>query len=130
MVRIRLRRVGAKKQPSYRVVVANQRDARNGRFIETIGSYDPLTDPATINIQTDRAAYWVSVGAQPSEAVGNLLKKVGVLDKEGNLLPQEPEAVGEGTAEEAEEGTVEETEEAETTEPPAAKAAEETEATV
>ncbi len=91
MVRIRLRRVGAKKKPIYRVVVANQREARNGRFIETIGLYNPLTDPETVEIKADRAAYWISKGAQPSDAVARLLKKVGVLDEQGKLAAQ-PEA--------------------------------------
>ncbi len=93
MVRIRLRRVGAKKKPTYRVVVANQRDARNGRFIETIGTYNPLTDPETVDIKADRAAYWISKGAQPSDAVARLLKKLGVLDENGKLAyVPEPEA--------------------------------------
>lgn len=77
MVRIRLRRVGAKKQPSYRIVVTDSRSPRNGRFIETIGHYNPRTEPPTVVIQHDRAAYWLQHGAQPSEAVARLLRKQG-----------------------------------------------------
>lgn len=77
MVRIRLRRVGRKKQPSYRVVVADSRDARDGRYIEIIGFYNPRTEPATMTLKEDRALYWLSVGAQPSEAVQRMLDKLG-----------------------------------------------------
>ncbi len=77
MVRIRLRRVGAKGQPSYRIVVANSRSPRDGRFIETIGFYNPRTEPATMRIKEDRALYWLSVGAQPSEPVQRILNKLG-----------------------------------------------------
>ena len=76
MVRIRLRRVGAKKQPSYRVVVTDQRSPRDGRFIENVGHYNPRTDPATVVINEARVAYWLSKGAQPSEAVARMLKKL------------------------------------------------------
>ena len=75
MVKIRLRRMGAKKAPYYRVVVADSRKARDGRFIEEIGTYDPLTEPATINIDMERANYWIANGAQPTETVRGLLKK-------------------------------------------------------
>lgn len=78
MVRIRLRRQGAKKQPSYRVVVADQHAPRDGRIIENIGYYDPRTEPETISIDAERARYWLSVGAQPSDSVARLLKAVGV----------------------------------------------------
>lgn len=81
MVRIRLRRVGAKKQPSYRVVVADSRSPRDGRFIERLGWYNPRTDPPSFKIQPDRALYWLSVGAQPSDAVARLLKKMGLFEK-------------------------------------------------
>jgi len=81
MVRIRLRRVGAKKQPSYRVVVADSRSPRDGRFIERLGWYNPRTDPSSFKIQEDRALYWLSVGAQPSDAVARLLKKMGTFEK-------------------------------------------------
>jgi len=80
MVRIRLRRHGAKKQPTYRVVVADQHAARDGRIIENIGNYNPRTEPETINIDVERARYWLSVGAQPSETVARLLKVAGALE--------------------------------------------------
>ena len=81
MVKIRLRRVGAKKQPSYRVVVADSRSPRDGRFIETIGFYNPRTEPATVEIKEDRALYWLSQGAQPTDAVAGLLRRLGALDR-------------------------------------------------
>lgn len=81
MVKIRLRRVGAKKQPSYRVVVADSRSPRDGRFIETIGHYNPRVDPPTVVIQEDRALYWLSVGAQPTEPVARFFEKLGLADK-------------------------------------------------
>jgi small subunit ribosomal protein S16 len=81
MVRIRLRRVGAKKQPSYRVVVADSRSPRDGRFIERLGWYNPRTDPPSFKIEEGRALYWLSVGAQPSDAVARLLKKMGTFGK-------------------------------------------------
>ncbi len=80
MVRIRLRRQGAKKQPSYRVVVADQHSPRDGRILENIGFYNPTTDPETVSIDGERARYWLSVGAQPSESVARLLKKQGLLE--------------------------------------------------
>jgi len=79
MVRIRLRRVGAKKQPSYRVVVADSRSPRDGRFVEVIGFYNPRTEPETVTIKEERALHWLSVGAQPSRAVIRLLKNQGTL---------------------------------------------------
>ncbi len=81
MVRIRLRRLGAKGQPAYRVVVADQRAARDGAFIQQIGTYDPMTDPPTIKIDEELALKWLRDGAQPSESVGGMLKKLGILDK-------------------------------------------------
>ncbi|HBY92526.1 MAG TPA: 30S ribosomal protein S16 [Chloroflexi bacterium] len=80
MVRIRLRRVGAKGQPSYRIVVADQRSPRDGRFIEILGHYNPRTEPETVAVDADRAAYWLDKGAQPSEAVERLLKKAGAYE--------------------------------------------------
>ena len=85
MVKIRLRRVGAKKQPSYRIVVADSRAPRDGRFIEVIGFYNPRTEPETVQIQEDRALHWLSVGAQPTEAVNRLLEKQGTLDRLARL---------------------------------------------
>ena len=75
MVKIRLRRVGAKKSPYYRVVVADSHFARDGRFIEEIGTFDPLAEPVAINIDMERAKYWIANGAQPTETVRGLLKK-------------------------------------------------------
>lgn len=81
MLRIRLRRVGAKKQPSYRVVVADQRAARDGAFVENLGHYNPRTDPPTVVIDEDRALKWLRQGAQPSQAVERMLKKLGTLER-------------------------------------------------
>lgn len=80
-VKIRLRRLGAKKAPFYRLVVADSRFPRDGRFIEEIGYYNPLTEPATIQINGEKALKWLKVGAQPSETVKGLLKKAGIIDK-------------------------------------------------
>ena len=80
MVKIRLRRVGPKKQPSYRIVVADSRSPRDGRFIENIGHYNPRTEPMTVEIDEGRARYWLGVGAQPTEAVARLLHKKGILE--------------------------------------------------
>ncbi len=80
-VRIRLRRLGAKKRPFYRVVVADQRSSRDGRFIEAIGKYHPLEDPSLIEIDEERALEWLKKGAQPSEAVQTLMTKVGIWEK-------------------------------------------------
>ncbi|MCI6832433.1 MAG: 30S ribosomal protein S16 [Butyricicoccus sp.] len=79
MVKIRLRRLGAKKAPFYRVVVADSRYPRDGRFIEEIGTYNPLSDPAEIKIDAERAQKWIKNGAQPTDTVRALLKKTGVL---------------------------------------------------
>ena len=76
--RIRLRRMGSKGRPFYRVVVADQRAPRDGRFIENIGRYQPLNDPSLIEIDPDRALHWLRVGAQPSNQVRNLMEKVGI----------------------------------------------------
>ena len=78
--RIRLRRMGANKRPFYRVVVADQRSPRDGRFIENIGKYHPLEDPSLIEIDQERALHWLRVGAQPSSQVRNLMVKVGIWD--------------------------------------------------
>ncbi len=78
MVRIRLQRVGAKKQPSYRIVAIDSRAPRSGRAIEIIGSYNPRTEPETVAIKGDRALYWLSVGAQPSLATKRLLVNQGI----------------------------------------------------
>ena len=80
MFKMRLRRVGAKKQPFYRVIVADERSPRNGRFIEEIGYYNPLTEPATVKIDADKAKEWIKNGAQPTETVKVLLKRAGIVD--------------------------------------------------
>ncbi|MBQ8389185.1 MAG: 30S ribosomal protein S16 [Clostridia bacterium] len=79
-VKIRLRRMGAKKAPFYRVIVADSRSPRNGRFIEEIGTYNPLTEPAQVNIDAEKAKKWIANGAQPTETVKSLLKKNGIID--------------------------------------------------
>lgn len=78
MVKIRLRRMGAKKAPFYRVVVADSRYPRDGRFIEELGTYDPRQEPAAINIDVERAQAWIKTGAQPTDTVRDLLKKAGL----------------------------------------------------
>ena len=78
-VRIRLTRVGAKKQPTYRVVVADARNARDGRSIETIGHYNPRMDPVEVSIDADTAKKWLSQGAQPSDTVARLFRNAGIL---------------------------------------------------
>ena len=78
-VKIRLRRLGAKKAPFYRVVVADSRFSRNGRFIEEIGYFDPTKDPAVVSIDGEKAKQWITNGAQPTDTVKALLKKNGVL---------------------------------------------------
>ena len=80
-VRIRLTRIGKKKEPHYRVIVADQRSPRDGKFIEIIGKYKPLEDPSLIEIDEDRALDWLRKGAQPSDSVANLLRKVGVWER-------------------------------------------------
>ena len=80
MVKIRLRRMGAKKAPFYRVIVADSRSPRDGRFIEEIGYYNPLTNPAEIKIDGEKAKKWIANGAQPTETVKSLLKKSGIVD--------------------------------------------------
>jgi small subunit ribosomal protein S16 len=79
-VKIRLKRIGAKKQPQYRVVVADARAPRDGRFIEEIGHYNPLTDPSSFKVDGDKVRDWIKKGAQPTDRVRTLLKQHGVLD--------------------------------------------------
>ncbi|PKL88135.1 MAG: 30S ribosomal protein S16 [Ignavibacteriae bacterium HGW-Ignavibacteriae-2] len=78
-VKLRLKRMGKKRQPVYKVVAADARSPRDGKFIEAIGLYNPKTDPVTIDIKEDRALYWLGVGAQPTDTVKNLLSKQGIL---------------------------------------------------
>ena len=79
MVKIRLRRMGAKKAPFYRIVGADSRYPRDGRFIEEIGTYNPVVNPAELKVDVDRAQAWIKTGAQPTETVRDLLKKAGAL---------------------------------------------------
>ena len=79
MVKIRLRRMGAKKAPFYRIVVADSRYPRDGRFIEEVGTYNPVVAPAELKVDVDRAQAWIKTGAQPTETVRDLLKKAGAL---------------------------------------------------
>jgi small subunit ribosomal protein S16 len=81
MVKIRLRRTGAKKKPSYRVVVADSRAPRDGAFLSIIGHYDPLTDPETVVIDEEKALTWLRQGAQPTATAARLLSKVGIMEK-------------------------------------------------
>jgi small subunit ribosomal protein S16 len=88
--RIRLRRMGSNKRPFFRVVVADQRSPRDGRFIENIGKYHPLDDPSVIEIDQDRALHWLRVGAQPSNQVRNLMLRTGIWDE---FVKERPSAV-------------------------------------
>lgn len=92
MVRIRLRRTGAKKQASFRVVVADQRSPRDGRFIENLGYYNPRANPPVFEIDRARTAYWLDQGAQPSEAVAQMLRNV---DLTAEVEPEAPQPVEE-----------------------------------
>ncbi len=80
-VKIRLKRMGAKKFPFYRIIVADSRSPRDGRFIEALGTYNPLTDPASIKIDEEETLNWLSKGAQPTDTVKNILSKVGIMEK-------------------------------------------------
>ena len=88
MVAIRLRRTGKTKQPSYRVVIADKRSPRDGKFIEIIGHYNPIRQPKELVIDADRARYWLGVGAQPSDVVVHLLKQISVIDADGKVIPE------------------------------------------
>jgi len=79
-VKIRLKRIGAKKKPFYRVVVADSRFPRDGRFIEEIGTYNPLVEPAIVKIDAERAQKWIKDGAQPTDTVKSLLKRSGIIE--------------------------------------------------
>lgn len=104
MVRIRLRRTGRKKTPTYRIVVADSTSPRDGRFIEIIGQYNPRQGESALNLKTERANYWLDNGAQPSDTVRSLLRKAGVLkarheQRLGRQLQAKAVPVGEGKAE-------------------------------
>ena len=113
MVKIRLKRMGAHKKPFYRIVVADSRNARNGRFIEEIGYYDPLKEPPVIKVNNERAEYWLGEGAQATDVVRGILKKSGVEVKTGKksgfkAAPKNEEAPKEVEAAEVKEEVVEE----------------------
>ncbi|MDP6037922.1 MAG: 30S ribosomal protein S16 [Candidatus Latescibacteria bacterium] len=102
MVRLRLRRMGAKKAPFYRVVAANGTAPRDGRFIEILGHYNPTKDPQVIELNDERIQYWLGVGAQPSDTVRNLIRRQGLLKAahEARTGSQPAEAEAEAPAEE------------------------------
>ncbi|MGL4650971.1 MAG: 30S ribosomal protein S16 [Caldilineaceae bacterium] len=91
MVRIRLRRMGAKKNPFYRIVIADQQSPRDGRFIEIVGTYDPKG--SKIELKRERIEYWIGTGASPSDSVVRLLKNQKLLDDQGKVVPTAPVAV-------------------------------------
>ena len=90
MVRIRLRRMGAKKSPYYRIVVTDKRSPRDGRFIEAIGTYDPNTQPETVNLDLQRATHWLSQGAQASEGAIRILQRANLVDANGKAIATAP----------------------------------------
>jgi len=90
MVRIRLRRIGLKQQPTYRIIAAEKESPRDGRFLEILGSYNPRTEPFTFEVQEDRIYHWLSNGAQPSESVMQLFKSVGLLERFERVKNGEP----------------------------------------
>ena len=92
MVKIRLQRVGRRKKPSYRVVVADSRAPRGGRLIEEIGHYNPLTDPPSVVIHEEKALKWLNLGAQPTDTVASLLRKAGLPVKEKPIVVRGPKA--------------------------------------
>jgi small subunit ribosomal protein S16 len=120
LVKIRLRRMGAKKRPFYRLVVADARSPRDGRFIEQLGIYDPLTKPATIRIDGDKVQQWISKGAQPSDAARSLLQREGIL--EGPAF-RHPKAVNVGAVKKAAKPAAKKVEAESKAEPAAAEAA-------
>jgi len=78
--------MGAKKKPFYRVVIAHKDSPRDGRFIEIVGTYDPRTQPETVELKADRVTHWLQIGAQPSESVGRILRKVNLIDADGKAV--------------------------------------------
>ncbi len=91
VIKLRLRRMGAKKRPHYRIVATEHSSRRDGRFIESIGHYHPIENPPTIKVNLERAKYWMSVGAQPSPTVASLIRKAEAAEAEGASTPAEPE---------------------------------------
>ena len=98
MIKLRLKRMGAKGRPSYRIVVADSRSPRDGRFIESVGYYDPVAEPTTIKVNAERARYWLGVGAQPSDPVRSILQRSGILDQDGKLASAPAEVAEAGVA--------------------------------
>jgi small subunit ribosomal protein S16 len=99
VVRIRLRRMGAKKSPYYRIVVTDKRSPRDGRFIEAIGTYDPNTQPETVHLEIDRAAHWLANGAQASDGAIRILRRANLVDENGKAIAYTPaETSGAGAA--------------------------------
>lgn len=90
MIRIRLRRVGAKRQPSYRIVIADSRAARDGLFLENVGFYNPRTEPPTVNIKEEQVLSWLQKGAQPTDSVKSLLESKGTMARFARLRQGEP----------------------------------------
>ena len=84
-VKIRLKRMGAKKAPFYRIIVADARSPRDGRFIDTLGTYNPLTNPAEIKVKEEETLNWLTKGAQPTDTVKNILSKAGIMEKYHNM---------------------------------------------
>jgi small subunit ribosomal protein S16 len=113
VIKLRLRRMGAKKQPNYRIVAAESSKPRDGRFIEIIGHYDPKTDPYTLRVDEDRAKYWLEHGAQPTETVRALLVKSGVLPPYQGPPTKSASSKSKATKAEAEEPSAEPEAEAE-----------------
>ena len=101
MLKIRLRRTGARKKPSYRIVVAESTAPRDGKYVEIIGTYDPLSDPATIKLDGERAKHWLSVGAQPTERVVKLMAREGLVEAPTYPAPTSKTSDGGATAEAA-----------------------------
>lgn len=108
MVKIRLKRMGAKKRPFYRLVVADSRSPRDGRFIELLGFYDPLTEPANVRIDADKVREWIGKGARPSDAARALLVEQGILAKLPRTYKPAPEKEGPAAAADAPAGAPEE----------------------
>jgi small subunit ribosomal protein S16 len=102
MVRIRLRRIGLKGQPTYRIVAADKESPRDGRFLEILGFYNPRTQPATIHVKEDRAYHWMQNGALPTESVEQVFKSAGILDRFERFKKGEPVETLVKEAEEAE----------------------------
>lgn len=102
MVRIRLRRIGLKGQPTYRIVAADKESPRDGRFLEILGFYNPRTQPATIHVKEDRAFHWMKNGALPTESVAQVFKSAGILDRWERFKKGEPMEVLAKEAEQAE----------------------------